>query len=56
MKVLADTIYNTLLDMDYMDNEELKEQEVENLLHDLELLNKHGNGTLLKAIEILLEN
>lgn len=55
MKALANEIYNTLTDMDFMDYAELNEVETENLLSDLELLKEHGNGTLLNAIKMLME-
>ena len=56
MKALANEIYNNLLDMDFMDYEESNEMDLENLLADLELLNENGNGTLLNAIKMLVEN
>ena len=56
MEKLANAIYNKLLDMDYMDYEEEKEKDLNNLLQDLELLEKQGNGSLLNAIKMLVEN
>lgn len=56
MKVLANEIYNKLLDMDFADYEEMQTEETQNLLEDLELLEKHGNGTLLNVIKMLVEN
>ena len=56
MKSLANSIHNNLLDMDFADYEELKELDLENLLYDLELLKKHGNGALLNIIKMLLED
>ena len=56
MKALANEIYNNLLDMDFMDNEETKERDLEDLLNDLELLRNLGNGSLLNAIKMLVEN
>lgn len=55
MEKLANTIYNNLLDMDYLDHEETKEKDLNNLLHDLELLEKQGNGVLLSAIKMLVK-
>ena len=55
MKALADKIYNSLLDMDFMDYAETEETDLKNLEEDLELLQKQGNGTLLEAIKMLLE-
>lgn len=56
MKALANEIHNILLDMDYVDYEETQAEELQGLMEDLELLQKHGNGTLLNAIKMLLEN
>lgn len=56
MKALANEVYNSLLDLDFMDNEETKEKDVENLLNDLKLLESKGNGSLLNAIQMLVEN
>lgn len=56
MKALANDLYNTLLDMDYADYDETQTEDLKNLLEDLELLEKHGNGTLLNAIKMLVEN
>lgn len=55
MEKLANTIYNNLLDMDYMDYQEITEKDLNNLLQDLELLEKQGNGALLSAIKMLME-
>ena len=56
MKALANEIYNTLLDMDFMDYDEANEKELEDLTKDLELLEAMGNGALLNAIKMLVEN
>ena len=56
MKALANDICNALLDMDFMDYDEANERDLENLLNDLELLKKLGNGTLLNAIKMIVEN
>lgn len=56
MKTMVNAIYDSLLDMDFMDYEELKEEELNDLLADLELLNEKGNGTLLNVIKMLVEN
>lgn len=55
MESLANEIFNTLFDMDFMDYAETNEVEAENLLNDLELLGELGNGTLLNAIKMLVE-
>lgn len=56
MKALANEIYSKLVDMDYVDYEETQAEEQQSLLEDLELLEKHGNGTLLNAIKMLVED
>ena len=56
MKILANGIYNNLLDMDFADYEEMQTEDLQNLLEDLELLKEQGNGSLLNAIKMLLEN
>lgn len=56
MKTLANEIYNNLLDMDCADYEEMQTEDLKNLLEDLELLKNKGNGTLLNAIKMLVEN
>lgn len=56
MKAFANEIYNNLFDMDYADYGETQTKDLQDLLEDLELLEKHGNGTLLNAIKMLVEN
>lgn len=56
MKALANEIYDNLLDMDFMDYNEASETEMASLMADLELLEKMGNGALLNAIQMLMEN
>lgn len=56
MKALAEEIYNKLMDMDFADYEETQEEEQRALMEDLELLQKQGNGTLLNAIKMLVED
>lgn len=56
MKALANEIFDIMLDMDFSDYADNQNVELKNLLSDLELLNKQGNGTLLNAIKMLLEN
>ena len=56
MKSLASEIYNGLLDMDGADYKETQEQDLEDLANDLELLKEMGNGALLNAIQMLMEN
>lgn len=55
MEKLANTIYNQLSDMDYIDYKESMEKDLNNLLQDLELLEKQGNGSLLNAIKMLVD-
>jgi hypothetical protein len=55
MRELAEKIYNNSLDMDFMDYEDTKEEDIRCLINDLELLKQSGNGALLKAIEIFME-
>lgn len=55
MEKLVNAIYNNLLDMDYLDHEETTEKDLNNLLQDLELLEKQGNGSLLNAIKMLVD-
>lgn len=55
MKELANDICNALLDMDFMDYAEVNEMETEDLLKDLELLGKLGNGALLNVVKMLVE-
>lgn len=56
MKALAEEIYNKLMDMDFADYAETQEEEQKALMEDLELLKKQGNGTLLNALKMLVEN
>lgn len=56
MKVLAEEIHNKLMDMDFADYAETQEEEQKALMEDLELLQEQGNGTLLNAIKMLVEN
>ena len=56
MENLANVIYNNLQDMDYMDYTDTTEKDADNLLQDLELLEKQGTGSLLNAIKMLVEN
>ena len=55
MMALVEKIYNNLMDMDFRDYEETKEADMKNLLDDLELLEQHGNGALLNAIKMMME-
>lgn len=55
MKALANELYNILSDMDNADYNEVFEMDMENLLNDLELLNKQGSGALLNAIQMMME-
>lgn len=56
MKTLANEVYNKLLDMDFADYEETQTEDLKALTEDLELLQKQGNGALLNAIKMLVEN
>lgn len=56
MKALANELYNNLLDMDNADYNETQTEDLQNLLEDLELLENKGNGALLNAIKMLVEN
>ena len=55
MEGLANYIYDSLLDMDFMDYEDLKEKDLKSLMEDLVLLEKHGNGALLNALQTIVE-
>lgn len=55
MEFLVNEIFDKLLDMDFMDYEELKEKDLKALMNDLLLLEKQGNGALLNALKILME-
>lgn len=52
---IAKQIYNALQDMDYLDYAETAEEDFQCLVNDLVLLQEHGNGALLYAIEMLTE-
>ena len=54
MKKLAMEIMENLIDMDFMDYEETIENDMENLVKDLEILEKYGNGSLVNAIKMLI--
>ena len=55
MENLANAIYEKLTDMDFMDYIDTMENDLENLLLDIQLLEKQGNGILLQAIKMLVE-
>lgn len=55
MEFLVNKIFDKLLDMDFMDYEELKEKDLKALMDDLLLLEKQGNGALLNALQMLME-
>ena len=55
MENLVNAITEKLTDMDFMDYADTMEDDVGNLLKDLQLLEKQGNGTLLQAIKMLVE-
>lgn len=54
MKKLAMEIMEEFIDMDFMDYEDTIENDMENLVKDLEILEKYGNGSLVNAIKQLL--
>ena len=54
MKKLAMEIMEEFIDMDFMDYEDTIENDMENLVKDLENLEKYGNGSLVNAIKQLL--
>ena len=54
MKKLAMEIMEEFIDMDFMDYEDTIENDMENLIKDLEILEKYGNGSLVNAIKQLL--
>lgn len=54
MKKLAMEIMEEFVDMDFMDYEDTIEDDMENLVNDLEILEKYGNGSLVNAIKQLL--
>ena len=54
MEVLANEIYDILMDMDFADYNNPSE-DVEALVEDLKLLQNKGNGALLEAIRLLIE-
>lgn len=56
MKALAEEILNNLLDMDNADYTETQAEDLKSLSEDLELLKSKGNGSLLNALQMLLEN
>ena len=56
MKALANEIFNTLIDLDFLDYTETTEKDLKALENDLKLLNQNGNNSLLNAIKILLES
>ena len=55
MKNLVNAITEKLSDMDFIDYADTMENDMENLLKDLQLLEQQGNGTLLNAIKMLME-
>lgn len=55
MENLVNAITEKLSDMDFMDYVDTMDDDMENLLKDLQLLEKQGNGTLLNAIKMLVE-
>ena len=56
MEGLANKIFDSLVDMDFMDYAEHLEKDLKDLMNDLILLEKHGNGALLSALQMIVEN
>ena len=56
MEYLVNKIFDNLIDMDFMDYAEHIEKDLKDLMDDLVLLEKQGNGALLNAIQMMLEN
>ena len=55
MEGLVNKIFDNLIDMDFMDYAEHLEKDLKDLMDDLVLLEKQGNGALLNALQMLLE-
>ena len=55
MEGLVNKIFDSLLDMDFMDYAEHIEKDLKDLMDDLILLEKQGNGTLLNAIQMMID-
>lgn len=57
LEKMAREIYRKAIDMDYLDDDEcMKESDVQDIVRDLEILEKMGNGALLNGIEMILAN
>lgn len=56
LEKLAREIYHRAIDMDYLDYEDTRESDIQDIARDLELLEKLGNGALLNGIEMILAN
>lgn len=55
-KMLASKIYDVLLDMDFEEYADNQDEGLQKLTNDLQLLEKSGNGALLNAIKMMMEN
>ena len=55
MEGLVNKIFDNLIDMDFMDYAEHFEKDLKDLMDDLVLLEKQGNGALLNALQMLVE-
>ena len=55
MESIVNKIFDNLLDMDFMDYEETKTEDLKALMDDLILLEKQGNGALLNALQMIME-
>ena len=55
MEGLVNKIFDNLIDMDFMDYADTLEKDLKDLMDDLVLLEKQGNGALLNALQMMLE-
>ena len=55
MRAIVKALYDNMKDLDFMDYADELEKDIDNLLQDLELLEKQGNGSLLNAIKTIVE-
>ena len=55
MEGLVNKIFDSIIDMDFMDYAEHLEKDLKDLMDDLVLLEKQGNGALLNALQMMVE-